>query len=140
MTRVICTPGLTNFQREVDQFLNGLFRQPARPMPSPPIATGEDESGYYLEAALPGLDPASVQVRLQDRTLSLSGKRAESKMPEGSRCCLRERSNAEFSHRLQIPRDVDSNGITADYTNGILSLSLPKAESAKPRQIEVQVS
>jgi HSP20 family protein len=140
MTRLMCAPDIQNFQREVDQFLTGLFGQPAQRVATTRFFTGADESGYYLEAALPGLDPASLQVRVEDRVLVLGGQHAKHDLPEGGRWHLRERAEGEFTHRLRIPQDADVSGISADYRNGILTLTLPKAESAKPRQIEVRVS
>lgn len=129
---------LTRLNQEVDQFLTGLFGGPAPHYRIGQFYTGQDDSGYYLEAAVPGLDPASLQVRVEDRILTLTGKRPSD--TREVRWHLRERNRGEFSHQLRIPVNVDVQGITADYTNGLLTVTLPKAESAKPRQIEVKVS
>lgn len=129
---------LNKFQQEVDQFLGSIFGQPQRRESGSHFYTGQDANGYSLEAALPGLDPASIQLKVENRVLSLSAKRAD--RPADVRWHLRERATGDFTQQIRLPENVNVEGISADYTSGLLTVTLPKAESAKPREIEVRVS
>jgi HSP20 family protein len=89
-----------------------------------------------LSADLPGIDPATVDIDVDGRLLSI---RAERPAPatEGVTYLARERRTGTFLRRFTLGQNVDTSGITAGYENGVLNVTIPVAEKAKPRKIEV---
>ena len=100
----------------------------------------EDKDTLYLEALAPGVDPATLDLKVVDNTLSIVGEKrrvAGDVKPEAFH--RSERATGKFVRHLQLPVEVDENKIRADYKDGLLIVTLPKAEKAKPKQIAVQV-
>jgi HSP20 family protein len=85
---------------------------------------------------LPGADPGSVDVTVDGRTLTIEARR-ETTDVEGDQVFLRGRSFGTVRRRLTLPDGLDTGAISAHYANGVLSVSLPLAESAKPRRIAI---
>lgn len=104
-----------------------------------PVDLHEDEHSYVLEVALPGWKPEDVNITFQDGTLTLSGQHSQETEPEknGKTWHLRERKMGSFSRSFTFPTAVDADKAKASYENGVLTLTMPKAESAKPRQIKI---
>jgi len=101
----------------------------------------EDKEAVYLEALAPGVDPATLDVSVAGNTLSITGEKrrvAGDVKPEAFH--RSERATGKFVRHLQLPVEVDENNVHADYKDGLLIVTLPKAEKAKPKQIAVQVS
>ena len=100
----------------------------------------EDKDTLYLEALAPGVDPATLDLKVVDNTLSIVGEKrrvAGDVKPEAFH--RSERATSKFVRHLQLPVEVDEDKIRADYKEGLLIVTLPKAEKAKPKQITVQV-
>jgi HSP20 family protein len=100
----------------------------------------EDKDAVYLEALAPGVDPATLDVSVMGNTLSIAGEKrrvAGDVKPEAFH--RSERATGTFVRHLQLPVEVDEHQVRADYTDGLLMVTLPKAERAKPKQIAVQV-
>ncbi len=91
---------------------------------------------FELTAEIPGLSKDDINVKIQGNYLEISGKR-EVKVPEGYRVHRSERGSASFTRSLTLPADVDSDKVSAKLKDGILVLTLPKSEAAKPRQISI---
>lgn len=91
---------------------------------------------FELVAEVPGLAKEDLDVKIQGNYLEIGGKR-EVKTPEGFRVHRSERGSASFTRSLTLPSDVDSTKVSATLKDGILVLSLPKSEAAKPRQISI---
>lgn len=92
---------------------------------------------FELVAEVPGLAKDDLDVKIQGNYLEISGKR-EVKTPEGYRPHRNERGSATFTRSLTLPSDVDSTKVSATLNDGILVLTLPKSEAAKPRQISIK--
>jgi HSP20 family protein len=103
----------------------------------PPINVFEDQEGTVIIAEVPGLDPATIEIAGQGRTLTLRGERRREEGLNPSGYHRRERRFGEFSRSIQLPDDLDMSKATAKYEAGVLMLKIPKAEAAKPRQIKV---
>jgi len=100
----------------------------------------EDKDAVYLEALAPGVDPATLEVSVVGNTLSIIGEKrrvAGDVKPEAFH--RSERATGKFVRHLQLPVEVDENTVHADYKDGLLVVTLPKGEKAKPKQIAVQV-
>jgi HSP20 family protein len=101
-----------------------------------PMDLSRDADRYVLNADLPGIDPASVDIDVDGQLLSI---RAERPAPatDGVTWIARERSTGTFLRRFTLGQNVDSTNISANYENGVLSVVIPVAEKAKPRKIAV---
>ena len=108
-------------------------RQGPRLMPMDLSRTGDS---YVLNADLPGIDPASVDISVDGQLLSISAERPAAST-EGVTYLSRERRTGTFLRRFTLGQNVDTTGITAGYDNGVLTVTVPVAEKAKPRKIEV---
>jgi HSP20 family protein len=104
----------------------------------PLVNVSEDADALYVTALAPGLDPAAVQVTVQDDRLTMAGEKprvAAEIQPEAFH--RSERAAGKFVRTITLPSDVEHDKVQADYTNGLLVVTLPKAEQAKPKQIAV---
>ena len=102
----------------------------------------ETDEGYKLRADLPGVDPRDVKVNLVGNTLTIEGEKREEK-EEGERTSatyFRERRWSRFQRSLTLPETIDASKIKATVRHGVLELTVPKSEQARPRAIEVQVA
>jgi HSP20 family protein len=128
--------GLKAFQDTV----NRLFVEPnARPW-VPAVDIKETENELILKADVPDVDMKDIDIRVENGTLTLRGERKfDSEKKEGSWHRV-ERSYGKFERAFTLPETVDFEAVKADYKNGALTITLPKKEVAKPRQIKVAVS
>lgn len=127
--------------REMDRALNSVLGQmlsPARGQTMPMDLYREGEN-FVLNVDLPGVDPASIDVDVEDRTLTI---RAERRFEESEdiQWLARERQTGAFARQLTLGAGVAMDNINASYADGVLSLTIPMAEEAKPRKIEVSHS
>ncbi|MBW3636594.1 MAG: Hsp20/alpha crystallin family protein [Armatimonadetes bacterium] len=103
-----------------------------------PVDVIETQDTLTLKAALPGVDPQDVNIEFNDNVLTITAQRRhEEKVEEGGYHWI-EQQYGTFSRSLTLPRYADAENIKAQYNNGILELTVPKKESAKPRRIELQ--
>ena len=123
---------LTNLQSELSQ----LFEAPAAGW-LPALDVQEDKDNYTVRVELPGLKREDIEVSLNDGTLSISGERKTETVSEGTEVHRQERYFGKFSRTLALPTAVAADGVKAQYKDGILTVTLAKAEEAKPRQIKV---
>lgn len=106
---------------------------------APSVDIYEQEGNIVLKAEIPGVDPKKVDVRLENNILTLRGERlfeGEVKRDQYHRV---ERSYGLFSRAFTLPSVVDQEKIKAEYKDGVLKLTLPKREEAKPKQITINV-
>jgi len=104
----------------------------------PPINVTQDNESFYLRAEVPGIKADELSISAVKNRLSIAGKR---EIPnEHERVCYhrKERPEGSFNRTLTLPTELDVDRIDARYTDGILTLKLPKAEAAKPRLINVK--
>jgi HSP20 family protein len=108
----------------------------------PVVDVRETEDELALQAELPGLTPEQVNVSVQNGVLTISGEKQQEREEgkDGSEFHLVERRYGRFERSFSLPRSVDAEKVKAEFANGVLIVSLPKAEAAKPRKIEVKVS
>ncbi|NEM91615.1 Hsp20/alpha crystallin family protein [Galbitalea soli] len=101
-----------------------------------PIDLFRDGDHYVLSADLPGIDPGSVDVDLDGQLLTIRAERTAG-THEGVKWLARERNAGSFLRQLTLGNGVDRDNITATYDAGVLTVTIPVAEKAKPRKIEI---
>lgn len=132
-----------NFDRlhgEVDRLLEGWGVDLTRGLvPSfPPVNVWEDKEAFHVEAELPGMTREQLTISVTHKNqLTLQGERLTEE-PEKGRWHRRERGFGRFQRVLKLPLPIDADKVSATLENGMLSLTLPKAEEAKPRKIAVK--
>lgn len=125
-----------DLDRVSDQLLTaaaGTSRVP-RFMPMDLYRTGDH---YVLHADLPGVDPGSVDVSVDSGTLTIRAERSAGS-DEGVQWLTNERFTGTFQRQLSLGDNIDTGAITATYDNGVLSVTIPVAERAKPRRVEIR--
>jgi HSP20 family protein len=122
-----------------NELFDESFSQPGTPEWYPAVDVLESQDGYVIRAELPGMNREDIKVEIKDGTLALSGERKSEKPAEGVKYRRAERVAARFWRSFSLPETVKQDGIEASYKDGVLEIRVPKAEAAKPRQIEVTV-
>ncbi len=106
----------------------------------PMLNVSEDRDAVYVEALAPGLDTETLEISVLHNRLRIAGeKQALSKDIKPEAFHRNERSAGRFVRTLDLPTEVDADKVTAEYKNGLLLITIPKAEAAKPKQITVKV-
>ena len=124
---------------DIERDVNHLFGNPGvarRHHPALDVAGYENES--VVVAELPGVQKEDIKISMQDGMLTISGVRKEMATPESSTWLRNEIRTGEFSRTVQLPHEVDADGIVAELTNGVLRIVLPKAAEARPHEIRVK--
>jgi len=123
---------LANLQDELDR----LFESPL-PAWAPALDVHEDKESYTVRVELPGLKREDIAVSLQDDALVISGERKTETIKEDTEVHRQKRFYGKFSRALTLPTAVSGDQVKAAYKDGILTVTLPKAEEAKPKQVVV---
>jgi HSP20 family protein len=121
-----------------DEFDRLAGRAYSRDTWMPALDVRESEDRWEVTIDLPGLEPGDVSVTFEDGMLSITGKREFSKEDTGDTWHRIERSFGTFARSLRLPQTADTEKIEASFDKGVLTVSVPKTEQAKPRTIEVQ--
>ena len=132
---------LDQMRRTFDRLLEGplagqLLRRGGMAGVFPAINLTEDKDHYYVRAELPGQKAGELDIQVVGRNLTLGGERKIAQQ-ENVHYHRRERDAGTFSRIISLPGDIDGDKVRATMVNGILTVTLPKAASAKPRQISV---
>jgi HSP20 family protein len=96
----------------------------------------EDADGYRFEAEMPGLSPEDIDIKLEGNTFYLTGEKKNGRPAEGT-VHRTERFYGRFSRSFSLPEPVDAGKVKAAYKEGILTVTIPKADEAKPKKIKV---
>ncbi len=106
----------------------------------PLVNIGEDKDNVYVEALAPGINPETLEVSVLNNTIRIAGEKPAIKDVKPEAFHRNERGAGKFIRTISLPVDVDADKVKAEYKNGVLTITLPKAESAKPKQITVSVN
>ncbi len=106
----------------------------------PAVDIYETDHDLVLKAELPGVDPKNLEVRVEDGTLYLKGERKQESEVKEEKYHRVERSYGAFTRTFTLPSTVSTEGIKADYKDGVLTLTMAKREEAKPKAIKINVS
>ncbi len=107
---------------------------------APPVDIYETENDIVLKAELPGMDPKDVDVKVEDNTLYLKGERKFEKEVMNENYHRVERSYGSFARSFSLPNSISAEKVKAEFKDGLLTLTLPKREEAKPKTIRIDVS
>ena len=143
---------METLRREIDRAFEGfgigqgpshrVAFLPARgPRRYPMVNLLEDKDHLYIEALTPGVEPQSLNLSVMQNRLTLSGEKSRTPgeiKPEAFH--RNERASGKFVRTIDLPVEVDEARIQAEYKNGLLMITLPKAEKARPKQINVGVA
>lgn len=107
---------------------------------TPALDVYEDKESFTVKAELPGMKKEDIEVSLHDGALTISGERKSEEKHEDSGVCRAERFFGRFQRAVVLPAPVAADKIRAQYKDGVLTVTLPKTEEAKPKKIDVNVS
>ena len=113
---------------------------PAAALSAPwtPLADiSETDDAYVIEVELPGVSRDQVNVDINDRELVISGEISDPQDDEGRRRRRRARRTGRFEFRTTLPGDINPEGVAANLNDGVLTVTVPKSEAAKPRHVEI---
>jgi HSP20 family protein len=130
--------------------LNSIFDELARPDAGaeslafgsfvPPVDIYEDTQRLVLKLEIPGIRQEDLDVRLENQTLTIKGQRAFEKDEKEENFHRIERRYGSFTRTFTLPQTVDTNTVKAAYENGVLKIELAKSETARPRQVKVEIA
>lgn len=128
------------FDVQIDRFFNDALRTVAGASRAwtPASNVYEDEQGFHVEVAVPGIQAKDIEIVAEDGVLTLKGERKSEAETSERTYLMRELGWGNFSRSFALPSNVDGHQATAVYKDGILSVSLPKREEAKPRRIAIE--
>lgn len=137
---------LSTLQEEIDRLFNGFFparstdeAEPRRPaMWTPRTDLVETPEAYRIELDVPGIDRDAIHINFQDDRLTISGERTNAVREENEERVRVERVFGSFFRSFTLPSTVNAESISAAHENGVLTITVPKAEESKPRRIEIQ--
>lgn len=133
---------LSDLRNEIDRLfdlpLSGLSQaSPWLTGWSPALDVYEDKDQFVVKAELPGMKKADIQVTFHNGSLSIAGERKSEHEGEEAGVCRTERYFGRFQRSVELPAGVAGDKVNAEYRDGILTITLPKAEEAKPKQVKV---
>lgn len=123
-----------------DDFFGQLPQTAPRAHAGPAVNTWKDDDKAVVEVELPGVEPGDVDISIEGVTLTIAGERKTGELAEEERYQYRERWHGKFSRSFELPYDVDSEKVEAAYKDGVLTVTLPRAEADKPRKIEITLN
>jgi HSP20 family protein len=106
---------------------------------APPIDLSEDEKAYKITAELPGLDAKDVDISVSGNTLVLKGEKRQETEEKNKNYYFFERSYGSFQRALELPASVDRDKIAADFSKGVLTISLPKTAEAQKQAKKIEI-
>ena len=136
---------LSNLRDEIDRLFDAPLTELARTSQllsgwTPALDMHEDKDNIVVKAELPGMKKEEINITLHDGSLSISGERKSEKKFENAEVYRAERFVGRFQRTVTLPAPVSADKVKAQYQDGVLTITLPKTEEAKPKQIDVQVS
>src|SRR5215469_13204213 len=136
---IVHTDPLSSVRMFEDAF-SRLLNEPRTGRPwSPAVDIFETEDALVLKADVPDLELKDIDVRVENQTLTLAGERKFESEHSANGYHRIERSYGQFQRSFSVPQTVDTEKVSAEYKNGVLTVKLPKKEAAKPRQVQVEV-
>jgi HSP20 family protein len=130
---------LANLRLFEDSFARMLTEPQSNRPWAPSVDIYETENELVLKADVPDVELKDIDVRVENQTLTIAGERVFHQPESGKGYHRIERSYGKFMRSFAVPNVFDTEKIAAEYKNGVLTVSLPKKEAAKPRQVKIEV-
>lgn len=136
---------LLNISDEMNRLVNNVFTGDTSEATlfkgtwSPAVDISEDNNNFYLNLELPGMKKEDVKVKYEENLLTVTGEKKAEREEKDVNFHRVERSYGKFERSFRVPTRIVSDKIDADFANGILTITLPKAEEVKPKEIEVKI-
>lgn len=133
---------VTDLQEDINRlFSSSLRRSPAVGSAEflPTLEVKEDENQFLLHFDIPGMERKDLDISVAGNMLTVKGERKEEENKKGKGYFYSERRYGSFQRSVELPVEVDADKVAANYKDGVLELTLPKSEKAKPKQIKVDV-
>ena len=129
-----------NFDQPVSELVREFLTEDSNQIVSsePAIDVSENENESVIVVELPGLKKEDIKISVENGWLTLSGERKSFEAPEITRVLHREIESKPFARSIKLPHRVETDKISAQLENGLLKISLPKAEEVRPRTIEIK--
>jgi HSP20 family protein len=105
-----------------------------------PVDIQQTEAAFIVEASVPGFNPTDVEVTFEDGVLTIAGRRTTSETAKDATYLRRERRTTSVFRQVGLPAEVRADDITAAFENGVLRITVPRAQKAQPKRIPVTVS
>ena len=130
---------MDQLQREMNRLFDTTSKGHVFNSPSyPAINIWTNEDGQLISAEMPGVHPDDIDIDVTGDALSISGERKPDEVVKEARYHRRERNYGSFSRTIQLPFMVDTNKVEANFKNGVLLITLPRAEADKPKKITIK--
>lgn len=143
LTRFEPFRGVAAFQDQINRLLNQAFDRSSEEGSLTPWAPAvdiyESEQQLVVKADLPDIKPEELDIRVENNILTIRGERKFEKKVDENNYLRVERAYGSFSRSFSLANTVNTEAIHAEYNNGVLTLSIPKREETKPKQIKVRV-
>lgn len=131
-------------RRDMDRLWESFFERGVRRTDEegewlPSIDVAETKNDVVVKAEIPGMDPKDIDISLTDGLLTIKGEKKEEREEKEKDYHLVERSYGAFTRSVRLPKEVQRDKINASYRNGILTVTLPKSEEAKKKEVKIKV-
>ncbi|HEV2319654.1 MAG TPA: Hsp20/alpha crystallin family protein [Verrucomicrobiae bacterium] len=144
LTKVSTWPSLSrlsDLREEIDRFFESPLTRTSEFLGwTPAFDVYEEKDNYVVKAELPGMKKEEINVSIQGGELVISGERKNETKDGAGEIYRSERYFGRFQRSVSLPATVSAKDVRAEYKDGILTVTLPKSEEAKPKQIEVNIS
>ncbi|UCF71801.1 MAG: Hsp20/alpha crystallin family protein [candidate division WOR-3 bacterium] len=133
---------MLSLRADMDRLFTTLFGQAPEEREgfwAPVVDIEEDNENILVKAEIPGMKKEDIKVSVQGNMLNITGERKQESEVKSKTFHRVERSYGRFSRMITLPTDVDSDKVKASYKDGILSITMPKPESVKPRHVDVEI-
>ena len=128
-------------QHELERMVDAAFSPSGRTGGLyPPVNVFDRSDAYVVKAEVPGVDPAKIEINVEDDTVTLRGQRALTEPGATAAYHRRERGQGEFRRLIRLPGRVAADEAKAQTRNGVLTVTIPKAKEARPRRVQIEAA
>lgn len=144
LTRFTPLSDIVSLRDAMDQLFQESFIRPATlsglaaGQIAVPVDLWETKDAFHLRADLPGMTPDDISINVTGDTLAIAGEHKPTADVSGEGWLRQERRTGKFQRAFTLPVQIDSNAVTAIFSNGVLDLTLPKSETVKPKTVKIQ--